>query len=162
MDCQENLRDVLNVWNSKPTIHPKLVTMSIENDDEVKKPFALPEVRLWSLKHIYNRNNQAVFDPFDVWRNFTVSFIFQLILFDIYYFCFKIDFKRVLKPKIISIFFFLFHFVLDLIFSLMDIISSKSIVSFDEFFVKHINLIFEEWVHSHTYKESQLSFSVVM
>ena len=80
-------------------------------DDEVKKPFALPEVRLWSLKHIYNRNNQAVFDPFDVWRNFTVSFIFQLILFDIY-FCFKIDFKRVLKPKIISIFFFLFHFVL--------------------------------------------------
>ena len=28
-------------------------------------------------------SNQAVFDPFDVWRNFTVSFIFQLILFDI-------------------------------------------------------------------------------
>ena len=26
-DCQENLRDVLNVWISKPTIHPKLVTM---------------------------------------------------------------------------------------------------------------------------------------
>ena len=54
---------------------------------------------------------------------------------------------------------FLFHFVLYLIFSL---VSSKSIVSFDEFFIKHKNLIFGEWVHSHTYKESQLSFSVVL